>query len=147
MVFYIIVVTSLMTFLGNRSSSIENGWLNVGWNPCQLLIDVWCVIHLNIYVIRYCHGWSQLWIPCPNSQVTWEQYVKSQRSRAWKLGLTTSHEVPSHRSQVWHECLHGNTFWRWGLERLLEDFQGPLDCRDHCHGHDSWFVFKATMIT
>ena len=23
--------------------------------------------------------------------------------------------VPSPKSQVWHGCLHGNTFWRWGL--------------------------------
>ena len=35
--------------------------------------------------------------------------MQSQRLRAWKLRLTTSHG-----SQVWHGCLHGITFWTWG---------------------------------
>ena len=49
------------------------------------------------------------------SQVTWGQSVQSQALRAWKLGLTTSHGIPSLKPQVWHNCLHGNTLWRWGL--------------------------------
>ena len=32
----------------------------------------------------------------------------------WKLGLTTSHGIPSSKSQVWHGCLHANIFWRRG---------------------------------
>ena len=27
--------------------------------------------------------------------------------------------VPSPKSQVWHGCLHDNTFWRWGLGVVL----------------------------
>ena len=32
---------------------------------------------------------------------------------SWDLPLHVG--VPSPKSQVWHGCLHGNTFWRWGL--------------------------------
>ena len=32
-----------------------------------------------------------------------------------------SHGVPSPKSRVWHGCLHGNNFWRRGLELLLRD--------------------------
>ena len=35
------------------------------------------------------------WGPKSSSQVTWGHSVQSQLSRAWKLGLTTSHGVPS----------------------------------------------------
>ena len=27
--------------------------------------------------------------------------------------------VPSPKSQLWYGCLHGNTFWRWGLGLVL----------------------------
>ena len=48
------------------------------------------------------------------------QSVHSQPSRARKLGLTTSHAgVPSPKSQLWHGCLHGNTFRRRGLTLVL----------------------------
>ena len=30
-----------------------------------------------------------------------------------------SHGVSSLKSQVWHGCLHNNTFWRWGLGQVL----------------------------
>ena len=34
----------------------------------------------------------------------------------WELSLRASlHGVPSPKSSVWLGCLHGNTFWRWGL--------------------------------
>ena len=52
------------------------------------------------------------------SQVTWAQSVQSQPLRTWKVGHTTSHGFPSLKSQAWHECLHGNTFWRWGLSAM-----------------------------
>ena len=39
-----------------------------------------------------------------------------------KLGLITSHGVPMcPKSQLWHGCLHGNTFWRWGLGLVLKE--------------------------
>ena len=53
------------------------------------------------------------------SQITWGQFVQSQPLRAWKLELTISHGVLRFKSQVWHGCLHGNTFWRWGLGLVL----------------------------
>ena len=55
----------------------------------------------------------------PKSQVTRGQSVQSQLLRAWKLGLTTSHGSQVLSPQVWHGCLHGNTFWRWGLGLVL----------------------------
>jgi hypothetical protein len=58
-------------------------------------------------------------IPSPKSQVTWGQPMQSQLLRAWKLGLTTSHMVPSPNSRLWHGCLHGNAFWRLGLGLVL----------------------------
>ena len=45
--------------------------------------------------------------------------VQSQLLRAWMLGLTTSHGVLSPKSQVWHGCLHDDTYWRWGLGFVL----------------------------
>jgi hypothetical protein len=36
------------------------------------------------------------------SQVTWGQSVQSPMLRAWKLGLTTLHNVPNPKSQLWH---------------------------------------------
>ena len=58
-------------------------------------------------------------VSSPESQFTWGQSMQSQPLRAWKLGLTTSHGVPSLKSQVWHGCLHGDTFWRWGSWLVL----------------------------
>ena len=45
--------------------------------------------------------------------------MQSQPLGTWKLGLTTSHGVPTPNSQVWHECLHSITFWRWGSGLVL----------------------------
>ena len=45
--------------------------------------------------------------------------MQSQPLRAWELGLTTSRKVPSPESQVWHGCLHSNTFWRWSWGLVL----------------------------
>ena len=56
-------------------------------------------------------------VPSSKSQVTWGQSMQSPPLKAWKLRLTTSHGVS--KSQVRHECLHDNTFWRWGLELVL----------------------------
>jgi hypothetical protein len=53
------------------------------------------------------------------SQVKSCQFMQSQPLRAWKLGLTTSHIVPSPKSQLWHGCLHNNTIWRWSLGLVL----------------------------
>ena len=38
----------------------------------------------------------------------------------WDLPLHTESQVPSPRSQVWRGCLHGNTFWKWGLDLCCE---------------------------
>ena len=36
---------------------------------------------------------------------------------SWDLPFHTgSHNL---KSQLWHGCLHGNTFWRWGLGHVL----------------------------
>ena len=51
--------------------------------------------------------------------LTWAQSVQSQPLRTRKLGLTTSHGVSSHESQVWHGCLPDNIFWRGGEARDL----------------------------
>ena len=53
-----------------------------------------------------------MWVPTHKSRLTLGQSVQSQLLRAWKLGLTTLHGVPSSKSPVWHGCLHGNTFWK-----------------------------------
>ena len=53
------------------------------------------------------------------SQLTRGRSVQSQPLRAWKLGLTASHGFPSPKSRLWHGCLHGNTFWRWGWGLVL----------------------------
>ena len=53
------------------------------------------------------------------SHVTWGQFVQSQLLRTWKLGLTTSHGIPSFKSHVCHGCIHGNKFWRRGLGLIL----------------------------
>ena len=43
----------------------------------------------------------------------------------WYFYLTTSHGIPSSKSQVWHGCLHGQTFWGeardlcWKLGRAI----------------------------
>ena len=58
-------------------------------------------------------------VSSPKSQLTWGQSERSQPLRARKLGLTTSHGVSSLKSQVWHGCLHGNMFWRWGEGLVL----------------------------
>jgi hypothetical protein len=55
----------------------------------------------------------------PKSQFIWGQSEQSQSLRAWKLGLITSHKVPSLKSQVWHGCLHDSTFCRWGPGLVL----------------------------
>ena len=49
------------------------------------------------------------------SQVTWGQSMQSQPLGGWKLGFTSSHGVSSLKSQLWHGCLHDDTFWRWDL--------------------------------
>jgi hypothetical protein len=48
-------------------------------------------------------------VPSPKSWVTWGQYVQSQLSKAWKLGLTTSYGVPSPKV---YEC-YVVTFFNW----------------------------------
>ena len=50
-------------------------------------------------------------VSSPKSQITWGQCMQFELLRAWKLGFTTSHWSPSPNPQVWHGCLHGNTFW------------------------------------
>ena len=58
-------------------------------------------------------------VPNPKAQVTWHQPVQFQALSAWKLRLSTSNGVPSF-VQLWHGCLQGNTFWRWGLGLVLQ---------------------------
>jgi hypothetical protein len=53
------------------------------------------------------------------SHVTWGQFMQFRPLRTWKLGLATSHGVPSFKSQVWHGCIHGNNVWRRGLGLIL----------------------------
>ena len=58
-------------------------------------------------------------VPSPYPQTSWSKSLHSQPWRVWKLGLTTSHGVPSPKSQVCHKCLHGNSFGRQGLGLVL----------------------------
>ena len=57
-------------------------------------------------------------VPSPTSQVTWGQSILAIES----MGVGTYHFswVPSPKSQVWHRCLHDNTFWRRGLGHVLK---------------------------
>jgi hypothetical protein len=66
-----------------------------------------------IFVLERTSSSSVLWAH------TWGQFVQSPPSRAWKLGLTTSRMVPSPKYQIYHGCLHGNTFERWALELVF----------------------------
>ena len=59
-------------------------------------------------------GWF-IWVPKsleinPCNLSCWEH-------GSWDLPFHTgSHNL---KSQLWHGCLHGNTFWRWGLGHVL----------------------------
>ena len=84
-----------------------------------------------IYMFRECNPISLKYMLCgvcyggwftrgPKFQVTWVQSMQFQPLRAWKLGLITSHGVPSSKFQLWRECPHGQIFfWRWGLGLVL----------------------------
>ena len=42
--------------------------------------------------------------------------------KQWVLGWVlrpNSHMIPTLESQIWHGCLHDNTFWKWGLGLAL----------------------------
>jgi hypothetical protein len=43
--------------------------------------------------------------------------LNHKEHESWDLPLHTESQV--FKSQVWHGCLHGNTFWRWGLGLVL----------------------------
>ena len=76
----------------------------------------------------------------PKFQFTWGQLSQSQPLRACKSGRTTSHKVPSLKSQVCHECLHGNAFWRWDLVLLLRvELSGKPD--PTCNTHPVYFFY------
>ena len=60
---------------------------------------------MDVFLRSGSHG-----VPNSKSQYTLGQYVQSQLLIAWKLELPTLDGVPSLKSQVWHGCLHGNTF-------------------------------------
>ena len=55
----------------------------------------------------------------PKSPVTWGQSVQPQLLQIVKVGTYHFTGVPSPKSQVWHGCLHDNTFWRSGLGLVL----------------------------
>ena len=58
-------------------------------------------------------------VSSPKSQVTGGQFVQSLSLRKWKLGFIIPYMVPSFKFHVWHEWLHDNIFWRWGLGLVL----------------------------
>ena len=106
------------------------------WYPHVGLFDA------IINVIIHAHAFTYTWpisvkvgshgIPSPKPRVTWGQSVQSQMLRAWKLGLTTSYMVPNPKSQVWHGCPHGKSFWRRGLGLVL---RVGLRARSHMASH------------
>ena len=53
--------------------------------------------------------------------------------RAWNLGLTTSHKVPS------HGCPHGNTLWRWNSKLVLR--AGPNKKLDLTSNTNPVYIF------
>ena len=58
--------------------------------------------------------WSGL-----KSQLNWGQSEQSQPLRAWRLGLSTWHGSQVLSPKYDMDCLHDNTFWRWGLGLVL----------------------------
>ena len=91
-------------------------WISTSWFSIFIVSKCFSLSNDNTYVrVRA----DSHWVPSPKSQFTWGRSVQSQLLRAWKVGLTTSHMVRSLKSQVWHGCLYGNAFWRWGLQLVL----------------------------
>jgi hypothetical protein len=74
-------------------------------NPCRLHI------HFCVHLPKS----SSHRVPSPLRSISTILAVESKEVG----GFTTSHKVPSPKFQVWHGCLYGNTFWRWGLRLLL----------------------------
>jgi hypothetical protein len=63
------------------------------------------------------------------SQVTWCQSMQSQPLRAWKLGLTTSHGVPSIKSQVtWCQFVQSQPLRTWRLGFTPSHMVSSLKC-------------------
>ena len=77
-------------------------------------------------------------VPSPKSLFNRDWYVQSPLLRAWKLGLTTSHRVPCPKCQVWHRCLYGNTFWRWGLGLVLRVGSINMENRSSTYRWTGW---------
>ena len=88
--------------LGNEACRVALTYFQV---PTKLLRGVW-----STHTHPPCLNLGPLHMH-PKSQGTPSQSVQSQPLRARKLGLTTTHEVPSLKSPTWHGCLDGNTFW------------------------------------
>ena len=60
-----------------------------------------CEEHPHMLLGKHIKG-SDHTSPSPKSQVTWGQYVQFKLSKAWRLGLTNSHGVPSLKSHTWY---------------------------------------------
>ena len=60
-----------------------------------------------------------------------------------EVGITASWRVPSHESQVWHGCLHGNTFGSeaWDLYPEVGRAKAKPNCQHKLH---NWFCIKQS---
>ena len=81
---------------------------------------MWFRKRLNLWTLSFglfTNSWSRLLACAQSAHSRWEHK---------KLGLS---QVLSPKSQGWHGYLHGNTFWRWGLEVVLRVGSSPKKAR------------------
>ena len=100
-----------------------NGWEHGSWDlplhtgfKSQVLSHLRPIRAISVVESMEVGTYHFTWVSSLKTWVTWGQSVQSQLSRAWKLGLTTSHGVLSPKPRVtWGQSVQSQPLRAWKL--------------------------------